>query len=122
MKHIVAIVLKFIMVLVLLEILLSLMTPLSVTQILVISAAVTILSYVVGDLLILAISNNTVAALSDAVLAFFTIWLFNYLPYYGGISVRDAVISAIILGVAEIIFHKYIAGAIFPNHKRRRRT
>ncbi len=121
MKHIVAIILKFIVVLVLLEILLSLMTTLSVVQILVISAAVTIISYVVGDLLILPVSNNTVAVLSDAVLAFLTIWLFNYVPYYGGITVGDAIISAIVLGVAEMFFHKYVASTVFPNRRKRRR-
>jgi hypothetical protein len=120
MKHIVAIILKFIVVLVLLEIILSLMTTLSVTQILIISAVVTLVSYILGDLLILAVSNNTVAVLSDVVLSFLAIWLFNYVPYYGGISVGDAVVCAIVLGVAEIFFHKYVAGAIFPNRRNRR--
>lgn len=115
-----AIILKFIVVLVLLEIILSLMTALSVAQILVISAVVTIISYVIGDLLILAVSSNTVATLSDAVLAFLSIWLFNYVPYYGGITVGDAVVCAVVLGVVEIFFHKYVARAIFPNRRERR--
>jgi hypothetical protein len=107
------------MVLVLLEILLNLLTPLSVTQILVISAVVTLISYVIGDLLILGVSNNTVSSLCDAVLAFFTIWLFNYAPNYSGITAGDAVICAVVLGVAEILFHKYVAGAVFPDRRRR---
>lgn len=122
MKHIVAIILKFIITLVLLEILLSLMTTLSVGNILIISAAVTLITYVIGDLLILAVTNNTVATLCDAVLVFLSIWLFNYVPYFGGITVGDAVISAIVLGVVEIFFHKYIASAILPNRRERRRT
>jgi hypothetical protein len=122
MKHIVAIILKFIVVLVLLEILLSLTTALSVSQILVISAAVTLLSYVIGDMLILAVSNNTVATLCDAVLVFLTIWAFNYVPYYGGISVGAAVVCAAVLGIAEIFFHKYVVRAVYPKRERRNRT
>lgn len=122
MKHIVAIVLKFIVVLVLLEILLSLLTDLTITQILVISAAVTLISYASGDMLILPYSNNAVATLCDAILIFLTVWLFNYVPYYSFIGVGDAVICAVFLGFIEIFFHKYVASAILPNRRERRGT
>jgi hypothetical protein len=120
MRHIVAIILKFIVVLVFLEILLSLLTALTVAQILVVSAAVTLISYLVADLLILTFSNNAVATLSDAVLIFLTIWAFNYVPAYGFIGVGDAVVCAVVLGVIEIFYHRYVARAVLPNRRERR--
>jgi hypothetical protein len=122
MKHIVAIVLKFIVVLVLLEILLSLLTDLTITEILVISAAVTLISYLVGDILILPFSNNAVATLCDAILIFLAIWLFNYVPVYSYIGVGDAIVCAVVLGVVEIFYHRYVASAVLPNRRERRRT
>ncbi len=120
MKHIVVIILKFIVVLALLEIFLSLLTELTVTQILVISAAVTLITYLAGDLLILPFSTNAITALCDAIVIFVTIWLFNYVPYYSFIGVGDAAVCAVVLGIVEIFFHKYVARAVHPNRRERR--
>lgn len=120
MRHFVAIVLKFILVLVLLEILLGLITALSVAQILLISAAVTLLSYAIGDLLILPASNNIVATLCDVVLVFLTVWAFNLVPGYVVILVGTAAVCAAVLGIFEFYFHKYVASALLPNRRQRR--
>jgi hypothetical protein len=120
MKHIVALILKFVMVAVLLEIMLSLLTNQTIGQILVVSIAVTVVSYLLGDLLILAFSNNTGATVCDAILAFVTIYLFNYWSNYPRVSVLAAAISTLVLAVGEIFFHRYMVKTVYPNRERRR--
>lgn len=121
MKHIWAVVLKYLMVLILLEIVLSLTTALTIGEIAVISAAVTILAYLIGDLLILSFSNNFVATVADAVLAFLTIYMFNFWSDYGIITAGDAIISAVVLGAGEWFFHKYMLKVVYPNRDREHR-
>lgn len=121
MKHIWAIILKYLMVLIVLEIVLSLATALTIGEIAIISIAVTVLSYLVGDLLILSFSNNFVATVADAVLAFLTIYMFNFWSDYGVITVWDAVISAVVLAVGEWFFHKYMVKVVYPNRNREHR-
>lgn len=121
MKHILAILLKFVIVLVLLEIMLSLMTALTVGQIAVVSVVVTIVSYIIGDIVILAEANNTVATLCDAVLAFLSMYSFNYWSTYPDISVGAAIVSTIVLAIGEVFFHRYMVKSIYPDRDRRRR-
>jgi uncharacterized membrane protein YvlD (DUF360 family) len=119
MKHITALIIKFIMVAVILEIALNLMTALSFGEILWISLVVTVISYVIGDLIVLALTNNTVATLVDFGIALATIYLFNYMSGYEFISFTDALISAIVIGIGEWFFHKYVASVVFPDRKEK---
>jgi hypothetical protein len=118
MKHIVALILKLIAALVLLEVMLSLLTVLPMGRIALIALAVTVVSYLVGDLLILAFSNNTAATVCDIVLTFTVIYLFNYWPGFEPISVTAAVICTLILAVAEIFFHRYMVRMVYPNRTK----
>jgi hypothetical protein len=76
---------------------------------------VTILAYLIVDLLILSISNNTVATISDIILALITVFLFRY--YYGKIEFTDALVAAIVIGIGDWFFHKYMAKNVLPNRK-----
>jgi hypothetical protein len=114
-KHVAAVIIKLIIITVILEILLNMLTDLTFSEILYVSAAVTILAYIIGDLLILPLSNNTVATIADIGLALFTIYAFNYLWNVWEISFIDALISAAAIGVAEWFFHKYMATTVLPN-------
>jgi hypothetical protein len=109
MRHIYAILIKFVMVTIILGIALSAMTDLTFNDILYVSATVTILAYVVGDLLILSITNNIVATIADAALALATIYAFNFILEQRNISFSDSLITALILGLGEWFFHKYVA-------------
>jgi hypothetical protein len=117
MKHVKALLLKFVMIAVVLEIVLNMLTNLTFGDILYISAAVTILAYIIGDLLILPVTNNTVATVADAGLALATIYLFNFIWGISEISFIDALISAAVLGVGEWFFHKYVSSNVLPNRK-----
>ncbi|MEL4105273.1 DUF2512 family protein [Oscillospiraceae bacterium WX1] len=118
MKHLVAILFKFVIVLVLLEILLNLMTALTVGQIFMISLAVTVVGYIIVDLLILSHSNNMVATLCNAVLSFLTIYSFNFWSRYPSFSIGAAIFSAIILAVGDWFFHRYLVRSIYPNRRK----
>lgn len=121
MKHIVAFVLKFIIALVLLEITLNVMTALTVVQILVIALAVTFVSYVLIDMLVLAYSNNTVATLGEAVLSFLAIYIVSYWLSSSFIAIGPTVVSTVILAAAGWFYHKYTANAFYPNRRKTRR-
>ena len=118
MKHIWAMLIKFIMISVILEIVLGLLTALTFGEILWISVVVTIITYLIGDLLILSISNNTIATLADAGLALITINMFNYWSNYGTISFTNALISAVCIGIGEWFYNKYVAKSVFPKRKK----
>lgn len=115
MKHMRAILYKFLIIVVALEIVLGLLTNLSFAQILTISLTVTLLAYILGDVMILPVSsNNTMATLADFGLAWATIYLFNYIYRGVVISITDAFLAAAVLGIGEWLFHKYMASSVLP--------
>lgn len=118
MKHIVALCIKYVMTAVILEVVLMFMSTLSFSKILLISLAVTIIAYVIGDLLILSKSNNTTATICDAVISFITIYAFYYIPTFGSISITNSIVSAVVVAIGEWFFHKYMARSVFPDRDR----
>lgn len=112
MKHIAALLIKFVMVAVVLEIIFSILTTLTFASILYIAAAVTIIAYIIGDLLILPASNNTIASMSDVALALATMYMFNYIWSTTQIHFVSALIAAVIIGVGEWFFHKYVSNSV----------
>ena len=115
MKHIYALLIKYVVITIICEIALGSLTNLTFGDILYISAAVTILAYIIGDLLILSATNNTVATISDFVLALVVIYLFNFLWTANMISFGDALITALVIGAGEWLFHKFVSNKIFPD-------
>lgn len=109
MKHLRNLIIKFLVVLIVLEIVLSLLTNLNFMDIAYVSLAVTLLSYFIGDLLILPKTNNTVATAADLALSFVTILLFDALIPGGVITPIDALWSSLALALGEWFFHKYLA-------------
>lgn len=116
MKHIYALAIKFLMVSAILEIVLRLSTGLAATEILVISATVTALSYG-GDLLFLPKVFDSLAAIIDAGLSFVIIYMFNYWSRIEKIGIYDAIICAVIIGIGELFYHKFLELRIFPNKR-----
>ncbi len=114
MKHIGAMLLKFVMVSVILEIFLLALTNLNFGKIFSISITITVLSYFIGDLAILPRSDNTVATVADVCLSFVTLLMFN-LVYTGAvIPFFTALIASLGLGAGEWLFHKFMVGSIIP--------
>lgn len=113
MRHITALLIKFAMIAIALEVVLGMLTTLYFTDILYIAASVTILAYIIGDLFILRATNNTIATIADAGLALLNIYAFNYLWNINRIDFSDALISAVVIGFGECFFHKYVANNVF---------
>jgi hypothetical protein len=118
MKHVVAFVIKLLLIAVILEIVLISFTALTIGDIAMISLVVSLVSYLIVDLLVLSFSNNTVATLTDTLITFATIYLFNYRYGMGTVNYVDCAIAAIILGIAECFFHTYMARAVFPKRRK----
>jgi hypothetical protein len=117
MKHIVNIAIKFLIVTVVLYIVLNYLTNLSLGQILLTSLLVTIPAYFIGDIYILSRTNNTIATLADIGLTFVILYLANSFidnnnlinaNNYGDITITDALIASVFVGVGEWFFHKYV--------------
>lgn len=67
-----------------------------------------VIAYMVGDQIILRTSNNTIATIADAVLAFVYLWAVAYFMNWD-LSFGELVIITLILGVAEAVYHRFLA-------------
>ncbi|MGG1574505.1 YndM family protein [Fictibacillus sp. NRS-1165] len=108
MRHILRIVMKFIAAAVVLGIIDALGYDLGASDILGISAVLAIVSYVVGDLFFLRVTNNTVATIADFALAFVILYLM-----IDNMTIEDDVFSASLIGsiaitAFEIFFHRLL--------------
>lgn len=119
MRHLEAVLIKFLMVAVVLELVLLNMSLLSFWRIMIIAAVVTALSYVLGDFLILRRTTNTTATISDIVLSFLFIYMFNFVFFNYVISFAAALVAAVVIGVGEWFFHKFVERMVFPHDTKR---
>ncbi|KXZ20721.1 hypothetical protein AXI59_13885 [Bacillus nakamurai] len=111
MAHIKALAIKGIMTLIILYLVLGLGFNFTFGDALLMTIVLGAVSYFTGDLYVLPKWNNITAALADFGLAFLVVWLVG-MPLSMGISggklAFAALISAIIIAVAEYFFHFYI--------------
>ena len=112
MKHMKNLAIKFISILAVLFIILGIFYDMSFGNVLSISVVLTLASYLIGDLLILRRTNNTMATVSDFALAFLVIWLMGENLTYGDSLIMPALIAAAGIALFETFFHKYIARQI----------
>ncbi|MFV8828899.1 DUF2512 family protein [Alkalihalobacterium sp. APHAB7] len=107
MSHIQALLIKLVMATLILLLILTGIYNYRVGATIGLAVLIVILSYIVGDLAILKATNNTIATLSDLVLATLVIWIVG--PFFQGslIPFSVALISAIIISAGEWIFHKF---------------
>ncbi|MGR6898766.1 YndM family protein [Rummeliibacillus sp. TYF-LIM-RU47] len=126
MEHVKAIFIKFVMIAVVLGIVLSGIYDGDIGNTILISVVLTIVAYVLGDLLIFRkasdnhepnadqVKRNTIATISDAVLAFLVVWLMGRELFNNDVNIVQAsLISAIIIAVGEWFFHKYLDRQVF---------
>lgn len=88
-----------------------------------ISLALTIIAYLMGDLMIFRKAGdrsdqnkrNAIATVSDIVVAFLVIWLLGDALAGNNVDIiTPAIISAIVIGGGEWFFHKYLDNSVFP--------
>ncbi|MBT2574656.1 DUF2512 family protein [Bacillus sp. ISL-51] len=111
MAHIKALAIKGIMTIIILYLVLGLGFNFTFGDALLMTIVLGAVSYLTGDLYVLPRWNNITASLADFGLAFLVVWLVG-MPLSMGISggklAFAALISAIIIAVAEYFFHFYI--------------
>lgn len=133
MNHLKALIIKFLMIAVVLLIILTGIFDVEFGDTLLISAVLTLLAYVLGDLMVFRktgdrgdrnraghdnsdhTKRNAMATVSDIVLSFLVIWLM------GEVLLADtqdlimaSIISALVIGGGEWFFHKYLDRSVFP--------
>ncbi|MBM7694527.1 low temperature requirement protein LtrA [Peribacillus deserti] len=127
MEHVKALLIKFVMIAVVLGIILSGIFGGELSDTLLISAVLTVLAYVLGDLFIFRgtrndteySKRNMVATISDMVLTFIVVWLMgNALFTDTEQTLLGALLSAIAVGAGEWFFHKYLANNVFNERHR----
>lgn len=94
-------------------IVLGLMFDVNFGSILATSIILTIVSFLLGDLYVLPKYENTVATMADFGLAFAGVWAIGYFLYDQPISLRfAALLSALLISIGEIFFHRYLANRV----------
>ncbi|TGB03801.1 YndM family protein [Halobacillus salinus] len=112
MSHIKLFALKFIVSLVILGIILGAGFDVSFGNVFLISLTFAVVSYVVGDLLILKNTGNSGATVSDFVLSFVVIYFMTDALTVGDDVFTATLISTISLTIFEYFFHQSVARSL----------
>ena len=108
MRHLTALVMKFAMTAVVTQIVLGIFTDLRIVQILLVALTITAITYLIGDLLILSVFNNAVAAVADTGMCWLIIYLSGYVWPDRTVPLLSALSAAAIIGIGEVLLHLYI--------------
>ncbi|SER61659.1 Protein of unknown function [Gracilibacillus ureilyticus] len=109
MNHIKLMMVKFLLSLVLLFIILGMGFDVSFGNVFLITLVLGVVSYFIGDRIILPRTNNMVATLSDFILSFAVIYLMTDALTVGDGVLQAAFISSLGVALFEYFFHKYVA-------------
>jgi uncharacterized BrkB/YihY/UPF0761 family membrane protein len=115
MKHVKALAIKFVSSLVLLSLILGLLFDMAFSNIFLITLVLGVAAYLIGDLMILPRTNNTVATIADFGLAFLIIWFMSENLTYGDNHFSMSLIAALGVAIFEYMFHKYVANNVIKN-------
>lgn len=118
MSHLKALGIKFIVITVIVMSLFSIFNFAVFDNLLLISALTTIVTYLLGDMLILKNLGNVTAVFSDFALSFLLYWMLGSL-FFGmsGAIVLTALTAAFFTAVTEPFIHEYIQNQIFSKDK-----
>lgn len=125
MEHFRSLLYKFVFTTAILWLTLGFLYGVSFTDILTISALLSIGAYLIGDLFILPFFGNTAATLADFALVFLGVMLLGSVyieePIRFGVA---SFLSALFISVAEIFFHRYLTreGVVAEHEKRKKPT
>ncbi len=120
MKHVKALAIKFVSCLVLLSLVLGGLYGISFGDIFTISLVLGVASYVIGDLIILPRTNNTVATIADFGMALLVIYVLcdNLTPLEN--LFVPSLIAAAGTALFEYFFHKYVYNTVLSSNDRER--
>lgn len=115
MKHLWALVIKAVLVFAVLLVIFSWIGTYPVGPTVALSLLVIGLSYLIGDLAILPMTNNMVATLADVGLNTLVIWVIGPFLFDQFIPFSLALLASVIIGIGEWFFHQYMAKAVLSN-------
>lgn len=105
MKHLEALLIKFAFLSIVLELVFLNFSGLTFGRVLFVALTVTVLAYIIGDVLILPRTSNLVASLVDFGLAFVTLFVFGLIYNKSGIAFITVLLASIAVAVCEWIYH-----------------
>ncbi|QDI90794.1 DUF2512 family protein [Salicibibacter halophilus] len=115
MNHVVALIIKFVMITAVLWLILGGFFNVGFGNIFLISIIMTGVAYLIGDLWILPQFGNVVATIADFGLVFAGVWalaaIFEPTANFGS----AAFFSAVIIAIGEIFFHMYVRNTVLNN-------
>ncbi|UOR11425.1 DUF2512 family protein [Halobacillus amylolyticus] len=109
MKYIQALLIKFVMMTAVLWFFLGVFFGISLMDILITSIALTVVSFAIGDLLILPNIGNTTATVADMGLAFVGVWILGSFLFETPVSLGTiSFFLAVAITIGEFFFHGYM--------------
>lgn len=119
MRHVRALAIKFVMVMVMLFLVLGLFYGVNFGDIFWTSVILTVGAYLIGDLFILPMAGNITATLADFGLAFAGVWLIGAPLFDLDVPLLGASLaSAIAIAAGEWFFHRYMRAQILRDRDR----
>lgn len=125
MRHLIAVLIKFVMVTAVLLIVLTWIFDVSFVDTILISLALTAVAYMMGDLLIFLnagkpsdqTTRNSIATVSDFLMAFLVIWLVGQLLTGDMVQmVAPALVASLVIAAGEWFFHQYMDQKVMPEY------
>jgi hypothetical protein len=119
MAHLKALGIKFIIITVIVLSLFSIFNYAVFNNLILISLATTIISYLLGDMLVLRNLGNVTATISDFGLSFLLYWMLG--SFFFGMSgpiVLTSLAAAFFTAIAEPFIHEYIRNQIFSDGQK----
>ncbi|GEK60226.1 DUF2512 domain-containing protein [Marinococcus halophilus] len=118
MKHIKALTGKSIMTAALLFLVLSIANGVSIWSVLVLTIIIGAISYPLGDLVLLPRVKSLMAAGADAILVFAVVLAAGAVITFAGPVLLAAVVTAVLMGAAEYMFHFYMGTHVLFSSNR----
>ncbi len=122
MKHLKALIIKFVMSALVLGIVLTVIYNYDFSDSILISLVLTVVAYALGDLLVYrnaaddsdSKKRNIVATISDLILSFLVIWIMGTSLFGNTCTIiQGSVVSAIVITLGEWFFHNYLDKHVF---------
>lgn len=123
MSHLKALGIKFIIITVIVMSLFSIFNFAVFDNLILISLITTVVTYLLGDMLLLRHLGNVIATISDFALSFFLYWMLGSL-FFGmtGTIALTSLAAAFFTTVTEPFIHEYIQNQVFSEEKEKPKT
>ncbi|WP_022794084.1 DUF2512 family protein [Marinococcus halotolerans] len=118
MKHVKALTGKALMTAALLFLVLSIANGVSVWSVLGLTIIIGVISYPLGDLVLLPRVKSLFAAAADAGLVFVIVLIAGTVLSFSGPLLLAAAVSAVLMGIAEYMFHFYLGTHVLFSSNR----